>query len=313
MMDQIVQQEIPENCNPFTREKFEAIDSYDHYEGVIKELNQSFHYSYNVMIHKTHETLGKETTPVIIMAHEEVILFHKGRKEKVNIIPQLYHQLKAIGHVSFGVYVTLANNGFGPIDGDIREDLVNKSYLISQAIGYLEVNPLPEDYMETQMNTLRSAQSIINEVISSGEITEPRLQEFCDENASWYLESAAVSARLEIDSLHNTVMKWKEQMGEDNWERLHVVVCAAHQGRYREATLQYFQRLMDEEEGLGAQMEDRVVYAEHISEPGPALDLLARHIVDQQASRDLFKDRMRLQKDLMADGAHDYLMEILPA
>jgi hypothetical protein len=311
-MDHLVQTEIPVNCNPFTREKFEAIDSYDQYEGVVKELNQSFHYSYNRLIHKTHELLGKETTPVIIMSHEEVMLFYEGEKETINVIPELYHQLKSIGHVSFGVYVSLANNGIGPVNGDIREELVSTGYLISQALNYLSANPLPEQYMDTQMKILRSAQSIINDVISAGELTEARLIEFCDESAPWYLEGAVAGARLEIDSLHETVMGWKERMGEENWERIHVVVCAAHQGRYREATLQYFQRLLGEQEGLAAEMEDRVIYAEHIDEPGAALDLLARHIVDQKASNDLFKDPLRLQRDLMADGAGEYLEVLLP-
>ena len=70
--------QIPENCNPFTKEKFEAITTYDQYEGAITDLNQSFHESYNNMIHHTFEKLGKENTPVIIMAHEEVMLFHRG-------------------------------------------------------------------------------------------------------------------------------------------------------------------------------------------------------------------------------------------
>ena len=90
------------------------------------------------------------------------------------------------------------------------------------------------------------------------------------------------------------------------------VRCAAHQGRYRETTLQYFQRLLYEREGFSAKHEDRVVYAEHINDPQAALELLARHIVDQRASIDLFGDPTRLQEDLMSDGAEAYLQELLP-
>lgn len=312
-MDHSIEQVIPENCNPFTREKFEEIDSYDHYEGVIKELNQSFHISYNLLIHKTHETLGKEHTPVIVMAHEEVILYHNGEVETVNIIPQMYHQLKAIGHVSFGVYITLANNGIGPLESEVREDLVYKSGLITQALNFLDGDPFPVEHMDSQRKILENAQTVITDVISAGEVAESRLLEFAKQSAPLYLDGAAVGAELELDSLNETVMRWKEQIGEENWDNLHVVVCAAHQGRYRETTLQYFQRLLGEEEGLAAEMEDRVIYAEHITEPGPAMDLLARHLVDQGASEALFGNRKRLQQDLMADGAGNYLDELLPA
>lgn len=303
---------IPENCNPFTREKFEAITTYDQYEGAITDLNQSFHESYNNLIHRTYETLGKENTPVIIMAHEEVMLFFRGEQETINIIPRLYHQLKGIGHVSFGVYVTLADNGYGELRDDIRENLENQKYLIGRGLSYLDYEPLPMKYMPTQRKMLETALEIIEDVLVTGTVVKEKVLEYGKQSAPWYLEGAAISARLEIDELHKTVMQWKEYMGPENWENIHVVVCAAHQGRYREATLQYFQRLLGEEVGQAAEKEDRVIYAEHIDEPRAAMDLLARHMVDQRASVDLFGSCTRLQRDLMSDGAHEYLQELMP-
>jgi len=303
---------IPENCNPFTREKFEAITTYDQYEGAITDLNQSFHESYNNLIHRTYEKLGKENSPVIIMAHEEVMLFFRDEQETINIIPRLYHQLKGIGHVSFGVYVTLADNGYGELRDDIRENLENQKFLIERGLSYLDYEPLPMKYMPTQRKMLETALEIIEEVLETGLVVKDKVLEYGKRSAPWYLEGAAISARLEIDELHKTVMQWKEYMGPENWENIHVVVCAAHQGRYREATLQYFQRLLGEEAGLAAEKEDRVIYAEHIDEPRAAMDLLARHMVDQRASVDLFGSCTRLQRDLMSDGAHEYLQELMP-
>ncbi len=302
---------IPENCNPITREKFEAIESYDHYEDAITDLNQAFHESYNNLIHRTYERLGKETTPVIVMAHEEVMLFHNGKQETVNVIPELYHKLKSIGHVSFGVYVTLADNGYGELRPDIRENLERQKYLIDRALKYIEYDPLPLKYMATQRLTLESARDIIAEVLAAGEVDEDKLLAFSKKSAPLYLEGAGIGARLEIEMLHETVMNWIDRIGDENWENIYVVVCAAHQGRYRETTLQYFQQLLHEQEGLAAEMEDRVIYAEHIEEPQAALDLLARHIVDRRASIDLFGSATRLQRDLMSDGASDYLEELL--
>ena len=304
--------QIPENCNPFTREKFEAITTYDQYEGAITDLNQSFHESYNNMIHHTFESLGKENTPVIIMAHEEVMLFHRGEQETINVIPKLYHQLKGIGHVSFGVYVTLADNGYGQLRDDIRENLEGQKYLIERGLGFLDIEPLPMMYMPTHRKMLETALEIINQVLGDGMVTEEKVLEYGQKSAPWYLEGAAIGARSEIDELHQTVMGWKEQMGEENWENIYVVVCAAHQGRYREATLQYFQILLHEQEGLAAEMEDRVIFAEHNDDPKEAMDLLARHLVDQRASIDLFGSCTRLQRDLMSDGAREYLVELLP-
>lgn len=303
---------LPENLNPYTKKKFEAIHTYDPYEGAIKELNQAFHTSYNLLIHHAHEKLGKAHTPVIVIHGTQAMLFHEDRQETVEIIPYLYHLVKAISHVSFGVYVTLANNGYGALTLDNREDMEAKCRLIEQALSVLDEESIPANYAGIQRQTLENALAMITEVLSSGQVEQERVAAFGRDNASLYLDNAALGAILELDVLHETVMRWKEQLGPENWQALYVVICGGHQARYREVTRQYFERLLHQQEGLGADREDRVVYAEHINEVEAALDLLARHIVDQTASVALFNSRTRLQQDLMADGAAAYLAELLP-
>ena len=89
-------------------------------------------------------------------------------------------------------------------------------------------------------------------------------------------------------------------------------ICGAHQPRYREATCQYFGRLLHQPEGYGAEREDRLVYGEGLCDVNAALDLLARHIVDQRASNLLFGDRRRLQEDLLADAANAEVRKLFP-
>ncbi|MEO8391615.1 MAG: hypothetical protein ABI700_01355 [Chloroflexota bacterium] len=109
-------------------------------------------------------------------------------------------------------------------------------------------------------------------------------------------------------------MRWKDQIGDEDWGAVYVVICSSHQARYRETTLQYFQKLLHQDEGRGAEMEDRIVYGEHKGDGDvdAALDLLARHIFDQKASLDLFNDHSRMQQDLMSDGAAAFLKELFP-
>ena len=59
--------DLHEDFNPYTREKFEAIHTYDPYESELKKLNQAFHHSYNHLVQDTLEKLGMEDTPVIIL------------------------------------------------------------------------------------------------------------------------------------------------------------------------------------------------------------------------------------------------------
>jgi hypothetical protein len=312
MLEQTVDKHLHDNFNPYTKKKFEAIHGYDPYESEIKKLNQAFHHSYNHLIHATHEKLGKDDTPVIIMFGDHVMLLHDGISETVEVIPDLYRRIKSISHVSFGVYVSLAENGYGICKDEVREDLEFKAGLIRKVLSILDEEPIPGNIMETQRKTLENALKVIDDVLASGVVEESRLKAFGEENVPLYLDNAALGAMLELDVLHETVMKWKEQIGPENWKSIYVVICAAHQARYRETSKQYFQRLLHEQDGIGADKEDRVIYAEHIHDVDGALDMLARHLVDQRASVELFNDRTRLQQDLMSDGAAKYLKELLP-
>lgn len=307
-----MEEHLHSEFNPYTKEKFEAIDSYDPYESEIAELNKSFHQSYNQLIQTVVETLGKENSPVIVISEDSVTLLHEGNRETVNVIPDLYHRMKAISHVSFGIYLTLADNGYGLCKASLMMDLINKGSLIRNVLSVLDDEPIPGNYMEIQRKTLDNALRLIEDVVATNMIEESRLRAFGEENAPLYLENAALCAELQLDVLHKQVLKWKDRMGPENWRAVHVVVCAAHQARYREATKQYFMRLLNEKEGFGAERENRVIYAEHIYDVDAAVDLLGRHLVDQRASIDLFGDRIRLQQDLMADAAENYLKILLP-
>jgi hypothetical protein len=304
---------IPEELNPYTRKKFEAIHSYDPFESVITALNQDFHHSYNMLIHNTHQSLGSRGYPVIIMERDRVILLHDGKQESFEVIPHLYHLIKAISHISFGIYVILANNDFGPLKEEVRHDLLLKQELIKEALSILDEEPIPANHLESQRRTLQNGLTMIEDVLASGDVDPEQIRNFGINNAPLYLENAALTVSLELDVLHETVMKWKGKVGPENWANVYVVVCAGHQARYREASKQYFQRLLHDKEGPGADLESRVVYAESIHDTDAALDLLARHIIDQRASIELFSDRSRLQQDLMSDGAAAYLEKLLPS
>ena len=300
-----------DGMNPYTKQKFEAIDSYDPYDDVISDLNQAFHYGYNQLVQETHAKLGAKGNPVIIMFGDKVKLFHNGKQETVEVIPELYHRIKSISHVSFGVYITMVSHGYGELKESVRISLELAKDMIDDALQVISDMAIPEEYMQTQVQTLENACEAIDDVLESGIVEKAFVEKFGKENAPLYLDNAAFGAKLELDRLHDAVSGWREKMDDNDWDSVYVVICAGHQARYRELTRQYFQKLLKEEDGMGAGLEKRVIYAEHIHDEDAALDLLARHINDQEASRTFFGDKLRLQQDLMSEGAADYLKELL--
>jgi len=159
---------------------------------------------------------------------------------------------------------------------------------------------------------LCSARTIVDRVLEQGSVDFERLQKHINALASSALETAGVAVGIELEQLHALLERWRSRLGETRWAGLYVVICGAHQPRYREAACQYFGRLLHQPDGSAAEREDRLVYAEGLCDVESALDLLARHIVDQRASNLLFRDRRRLQEDLLADAAATEVRKLFP-
>lgn len=284
----------------------------DPHSSLFTELNDSFHRSYSELIQQARAQLGQHGRPVIVVFRDKVTLFHDGTSETAVIIPELYHRIKAISHVSFGLYITLTANGIGPLRDQVAGDLIHKRDVIGAALAVLDQEPIPPTIIDLQRRTLANALALCEDVLAAGDVSPQVVLDFCAANADLYLESAAIGADLELDLLHEVITAWQGALGSAIWDGVYVVICAAHQARYRETTRQYFMRLLHEEEGEGAAREDRVVYGENIRDLEEALNLLARHLVDQRASLEFFSSRTRLQRDLMADGAARHLDKLFP-
>lgn len=276
-------------------------------------LNDSFHDSYSSVLAQARAALGSYGRPVILIMGDRATLLHDGQQETAVFVPPLYHRLKAISHVSFGLYVALTANGPGPLRPDVRAALRHKRDLLRTALNGLDDAAIPAAMRPLQRQTLHNALVLCEETIAADSVDIFAVLDFCAENADLYLENAALCAGMEMEELHALVGRWQEDLGPAVWHGVYVVICAAHQARYRHTARQYFMRLLGEHAGEGAAYEDRVVYAEHLRDMDAALDLLARHLVDQRASLEFFSSRTRLQADLMADGAAAALDRLFPS
>jgi hypothetical protein len=163
--------------------------------------------------------------------------------------------------------------------------------------------------MKGPAELLCRARTLVDKVLAESVVDFERLQEHVRALASHALETTQLAVCIELESLHALLGRWRNDLCERRWAGPYI--CGAHQPRYREAAC-YFGRLLHQPEGSGAEREDRLVYAEGLCDVDSALDLLARHIVDQRASNLLFGDRRRLQKDLLADAASTEVRKLFP-
>jgi hypothetical protein len=122
------------------------------------------------------------------------------------------------------------------------------------------------------------------------------------------LANATAAARAAVDALHRQVRLWQGQIPPDEWNRLTVIVIGKQLPRKGNLAVQYFAHLLGEKGEA-----ERITYAEGLGDEPRALDLLATRLVDTQVGIDFFNDPLRMHRDLLSDGARDYLSVMIDA
>jgi len=300
--------------NPYTERELAEARSLPPPNEPFASINVSFHETYTRLVEQVLAELGNRV-PVVVLIGDDATLLCDGRERREQFIPGRYHELKALGHLAFGVQLTLMANGNGRLSELTTKELREKREQIREIHVIVNATPISASCsptMKPPVELLCRARALVDRVLEEGVVDFDRLQEHIRALASHALETAQLAVCIELEQLHALLTPWRNDLGEKRWAGMYVVICGAHQPRYREAACQYFGRLLRQPPGPAAEREDRLVYAEGLCDVDSALDLLARHIVDQRASNLLFGDRRRLQEDLLADAASTEVRKLLP-
>jgi hypothetical protein len=294
--------------NPHPELHLVASAAFAPYSGPLAAANRGFHDIYNRLVVDTIDAIGV-SIPVLVMIGDNLSLLAYNETRTERVIAELYHQLKAISHTAFGVQLWLMSSS-GEALGE-AELLEFQEKRLEIAATQTALALLPDGERATPAELLQKTNDIVVQVLHDRRVDPNHAATFARQIEPLVMKMAAVAVRLELDALHRVVTEWRSEMGDAKWRSTYVVLGDYHQPRYRNAARQYFDRVLREQEGIGAEFENRIVYAEGILDLGGAVDLLARHLIDQHASQLIFGDKSRLQKDLLADAAGVYLEELL--
>ena len=252
---------------------------------LLDAANNAFHDSYSLIVQQMQDRLGTQGYPVLVMEADRAALFLNGERHEATILPEMYHNVKAVGHLPFGTYLTLAANGPGALTDENVMALEKQMRLAESLFGFADWladhPPMMKHYANRAAVThklLGVTVDLIAGLLQRRRLDEPALDSFAKEIVPLFMDHVAIAAALELDALHEQVSEWRELMGEVDWARLYVLLMIGHQARYREVSSQYFHRLLHERESVGAYFEKRIVHAESIWDEEGAFKLLARHI-----------------------------------
>jgi hypothetical protein len=119
------------------------------------------------------------------------------------------------------------------------------------------------------------------------------------------LADAAEAARLQLDALDADMRPWWAGLSEEERASAYVLVLGPKTPREGNLAYTYFVNLVGREE-TGR----RVVYAEGAFDEAAADRLLATLATDRRLSADFFVDERRMERDILADGAAERVMEL---
>ena len=276
--------------------------------GTLGASNQRFHELYERLVVQTVETFGTEV-PVIVLTGPEITLMAHGEITCDVFQPALFHELKSICHIGFAVHLILTT--YGCREHKAQSDAHQILGETLAALDEINDKPWPSDAKANSKRILTLCQLTLKNLLQEKRIDDAEIAAFSHSISPLLMRLAALAARVELDELDRIVTSWMQSNVLDR-NQLSVVVCGSHQTRSRHRGMQYFQRLKCEFSGVAAELEENVIYGEGLTDVPSALNLLARHIVDQRASALFFGDHRRMQQDLLFDAASDYLDTLYP-
>jgi hypothetical protein len=280
--------------------------------GNLNLINRTFHEDYNQLVRYHVNRLGDSTHPVIIMAGDTLIFKYRGKREASRIIPLSYHQLKAIDHLVLGIFTLVSPLAEGNIADSIGIKLKMHETLCTKVLEELNTYPFPDSILKRQEKILIQSRDYIRLLLKRKKYQRTDRNAFARNLKQPLLDNTDEAARLEITNLHAQVSQWRKQLDAAAFNHLYVVIGSSHQARYRELTVQYFDKILSEKSDGSALSENRLVFAESVFNETGCLSMLARHIIDQEIGLEFFGDRYRMQRDLLSDAATKYLQLIFP-
>ena len=247
----------------------------------------------------------ERTSPMIVVAFDDLVLIREGRRETVTYTPPLYHRLKSIAHLTLGIHGAARPWVGGPFDASARTHLQQVRDAARNVDGALEALALPPERIDRQRRLLTAGIAQIDRLLARGTVDGAELVAYGRAVAPLLLANAYDAARVQLDGLHAAVERWRAGIGEAEWRRLMVVVLGAKTPRVGNVQLEYFAYAMGRET-----IDRRLIYAEGVFDVEAGLRLAGTLLADRAAGLDVFGEEGRLERDFMADGAQAHLLRL---
>ena len=171
-------------------------------------INIAFHQTYTRLVEQVLAQLG-DSVPVIVLIGDDATLLCDGREQREQVIPSRYHEIKALGHLAFGVQLTLMANGGGRLSDLSTNELNQKRAQIREPQAIINASTATasrSSTMKAPTELLCRARALVDRVLEEGVVDFDRVQEQIRALASHALDTAQMTVCIELDQLHDSLV-----------------------------------------------------------------------------------------------------------
>ncbi|MGW4894943.1 hypothetical protein ACWEQL_22140 [Kitasatospora sp. NPDC004240] len=260
--------------------------------------------------------LAERLDPVIVVQNDSrggrYTLVHRGERESLHPVPQVFELAKSIAHVPLGTFSILAPYLKGPEgDGWIRP-LQDHAGTLATARRRLAAADLPPELARSCARILDAALRFAGECVGRGSFGITAFTEFSGSVYDDIRTNMYHAAMAQIAGVAAVMRRWRDRVGEQRWKDLYVVVLSIWTTSVLNQNTIVIRRFMDP-----ARVDTHLLdlpTAETPADPvATALDNLARIVQDNVAAELVFPldqeiaDALKGRQDLLSDAIQEQL------
>jgi hypothetical protein len=266
-------------------------------------VNQQLFKNYTHAKDEIRQKLG----PIVMCSNVSVTLLKGKERSTVPFIRPHYTGLKEVAHITLGSFILLTNHTDEELTAEKIEKLKEYRDGIEKASAELQKNEGLEPVDQArQQELVKKTLAFLDKVIAAKRVSTGELDTYVRTTTIPDLENAYEAAGSQITTMDDAMSKWHREMTAEEWKKLHVIILTTHMPRKELLAFQYFQKLLNQpEEG------EQIIVAESAgtTTDEQAIDLLLTHILDGKVAVAFFQDPWRMHRDLLSDGAKEWLQK----
>lgn len=248
-------------------------------------------------------SLASGASPVIWVIGNELRLYRNGTVAVHPVPSPEIDYMKTAGHtVALGMVGLLAETD-GALPPERLEELARLRDGMVRVKALMPEFNLSEEVRRTHTEILDRGIAYCDRTLDARESRLAGFRSFLRSFEPLIDRSARQAAAMQIDILDRKVKEIRALLSPEEQQRLIVVVSGPQTPRAGQLHVQYFAR----ELGLPGETPGRLIYAESLYTEEGVFELLGTHLADCRMSEMVFGDPNRMFRDLLSEGASEYL------